>query len=113
MQYQINFVLSLLAESEFKNRNIMETNMQKPDNNLVWAILATVLCCLPFGIVAIIKSTQVDSFWAAGRYDEAVQAAADARKRCWVSVIVSVVVVVLYFLLIAGVAGLAVVGSQL
>ncbi len=109
MQYQMNFVLSLLAESEFKNRNIMETNMQKPDNNLVWAILATVLCCLPFGIVAIIKSTQVDSFWAAGRYDEAVQ----ARKWCWVSVIVSVVVVVLYFLLIAGVAGLAVVGSQL
>ena len=113
MQYQMNFVLSLLAESEFKNRNIMETNMQKPDNNLVWAILATVLCCLPFGIVAIIKSTQVDSFWAAGRYDEAVQAAADARKWCWVSVIVSVVVIVLYFLLIAGVAGLAVVGSQL
>ena len=113
MQYQMNFVLSLLAESEFKNRNIMETNMQKPDNNLVWAILATVLCCLPFGIVAIIKSTQVDSFWAAGRYDEAVQAAADARKWCWVSVIVSVVVIVLCFLLIAGVAGLAVVGSQL
>ena len=97
MQYQMNFVLSLLAESEFKNRNIMETNMQKPDNNLVWAILATVLCCLPFGIVAIIKSTQVDSFWAAGRYDEAVQAAADARKWCWVSVIVSVVVIVLIF----------------
>ena len=113
MQYQMNFVLSLLAESEFKNRNIMETNMQKPDNNLVWAILATVLCCLPFGIVAIIKSTQVDSFWAAGRYDEAVQAAADARKWCWVSVIVSVVVVVLYFLLIAGVGGLAVVGGEL
>jgi len=91
----------------------METNLQKPDNNLVWGILVTILCCLPFGIVAIIKSTQVDSFWAAGRYDEAVQAAADARKWCWVSVIVSVVVVVLYFLLIAGVAGLAVVGSQL
>ena len=66
MQYQMNFVLSLLAESEFKNRNIMETNMQKPDNNLVWAILATVLCCLPFGIVAIIKSTQVDSFCLGG-----------------------------------------------
>ena len=113
MQYQMNFVLSLLAESEFKNRNIMETNMQKPDNNLVWAILATVLCCLPFGIVAIIKSTQVDSFWAAGRYDEAVQAAPTPAKWCWVSVIVSVVVIVLYFLLIAGVAGLAVVGSQL
>lgn len=91
----------------------METNMQKPDNNLVWAILATVLCCLPFGIVAIVKSTQVDTFWAAGRYDEAVQAAADARKWCWISVITSAVVIVLYFLLVVGVAGLAVVGSQL
>ena len=30
-----------------------------PDNNLVWAILSTVLCCLPLGIVAIIKSTLV------------------------------------------------------
>lgn len=91
----------------------METNLQKPDNNLVWAILATVLCCLPFGIVAIIKSTQVDTFWAAGKHDEAVQAAADSRKWCWVSVITSLVVVVLYVLLVVGVAGLAVVGSQL
>ncbi len=31
-----------------------------PDNNLVWAILCTVLCCLPLGIVAIIKSTKVN-----------------------------------------------------
>ena len=29
-----------------------------PDNNLVWAILCTVLCCLPLGIVSIIKSTK-------------------------------------------------------
>lgn len=91
----------------------METNMQKPDNYLVWAILATVLCCLPFGIVAIIKASQVDSFWAAGKYDEAVLASADARKWCWISVITSVVVVVLYVLLFVGVAGLAVVGSQM
>ncbi|MDE6507337.1 MAG: CD225/dispanin family protein [Alistipes sp.] len=91
----------------------MEINMQKPDNNLVWAILATVLCCLPFGIVAIIKSTQVDTFWAAGKYDEAVQSAADSRKWCWISVITSLVVIVLYVLVVVGVAGLAVVGSQL
>ena len=58
----------------------MEPVMQKPDNGLVWAILSTVLCCLPFGIVAIIKATQVDTFWASGNFDAAYQAASDARK---------------------------------
>jgi len=33
-----------------------------PDNNLVWAILCTVMCCMPLGIVAIIKSTKVKRF---------------------------------------------------
>ena len=37
-----------------------------PDNKLVWSILVTIFCCLPFGIVAIIKSAEVNSKWAAG-----------------------------------------------
>lgn len=51
-----------------------------PDNNLVWAILATVFCCLPLGIVAIIKSTQVSGLWAQGQHAEAQRAADDAKK---------------------------------
>ncbi len=34
-----------------------------PDNNLVWAILVTVFCCLPLGIVSIVKSSQVNTLW--------------------------------------------------
>ena len=30
-----------------------------PDNNLVWAILVTVFCCLPLGIVSIVKNLLV------------------------------------------------------
>ncbi len=69
---------------------------QAPDNYLVWSILATVFCCLPFGIVAIVKSTQVSGLWAQGQYAEA-QASADAAKK-WVkwSVIAAVVSAVLY-----------------
>ena len=48
---------------------------QKPDNYLVWAILSTVLCCMPFGIVAILKASQVDTFWAQGNQAEAIEAA--------------------------------------
>lgn len=30
-----------------------------PDNYLVYSILTTLFCCLPFGIVGIVKSAQV------------------------------------------------------
>ena len=53
---------------------------QQPDNYLVWSILATLFCCLPLGIVAIVKSTQVSGLWAQGQYGEA-QAAADSAKK--------------------------------
>jgi hypothetical protein len=52
----------------------------QPDNYLVWAILVTVFCCLPLGIVSIVKSTQVSGLWAQGRYAEAYRASDDAKK---------------------------------
>ena len=67
-----------------------------PDNYLVWSILSTVLCCLPLGIVAIIKSTQVNTLWAQGQYDAALQSAADAKKFATWSAIGAAVVIVLY-----------------
>ena len=42
--------------------------MPKPDNNLVLAIFSTVCCCLPLGIVAIIKACSVNTLYAAGNY---------------------------------------------
>jgi hypothetical protein len=73
-----------------------------PDNNLVWAILVTVFCCLPFGIVSIVKSTQVSSLWAQGQFAEAHKAAADAKKwAIWgaiASVAVYVVVGIIYLI---------------
>ena len=52
----------------------------RPDNNLVWAILCTVLCCLPLGIVSIIKASSVNSLYDRGDYAGA-QAAADSAKK--------------------------------
>lgn len=39
------------------------TGDPRPPTQLVWAILATVLCCLPFGIV---YAAQVNTKWDAG-----------------------------------------------
>ena len=39
-----------------------------PPTNLVWAILATIFCCLPLGVVAIIYSTKVSQKYQQGDY---------------------------------------------
>jgi uncharacterized membrane protein YjfL (UPF0719 family) len=65
----------------------------------VWAILSTVLCCLPLGIVAIIKSTQVSGLWAQGQYAEAQKAAEDAKKFALWGAIAGVVVIVIYVII--------------
>ncbi len=80
---------------------------QKPDNNLVWAILTTVLCCMPLGIVAIIKATSVDSLWAGGHHQEAIAAAADAKKWALIGAGAGAVFIVVYtiFVVIMAFAG--------
>ena len=73
---------------------------REPDNYLVWAILCTVLCCLPFGIVSLVYSTKVSGLWSQGRYAEA-QAAADSAKK-WAIIgaivggVIAVIIVVLW-----------------
>ena len=37
-----------------------------PSTNMVWAIVATVLCCVPFGIVAIVYANKVTKLYKAG-----------------------------------------------
>jgi Interferon-induced transmembrane protein len=78
-----------------------------PDNNLVWAILSTVLCCLPLGIVSIIKSAKVKELWAAGNHEGAQKAADDAKKYAIWGAVIGLVALGLYVLLVVviGVAG--------
>src|ERR1700761_3908733 len=78
---------------------------QAPNSHLVWSILVTLFCCLPFGIVAIVKSSQVNGLWAQGRYAEA-QASADSAKQfvMW-SVIIGLVVDVIYIIVMVASGG--------
>lgn len=76
-----------------------------PDNKLVWSILVTLFCCLPFGVVAIIKSAEVNSKWNAGDAAGAQQAADEAGKWIKWSVVVGVISIILaviaWFLFVA------------
>lgn len=51
-----------------------------PPTYLVWAILSTLCCCLPTGIVAIIYASKVSSLYMRGDYYGAVAA---SEKACW------------------------------
>lgn len=77
-------------------------------NNLVWAILSTLLCCLPLGIVSIVYATQVDGLRAAGDIVGARAAADKARFWAILSAVLVPVLLVLWFVLFGG---LAVLGS--
>lgn len=97
---------------EVINQNPQTSDVQrpafpKPDDFLPWAILSTLFCCLPFGIVAIIRSTQVNNYWTQGKYDEAATAAADARKWTYWAAGSALAVWVIYLLCILLGAGIA------
>lgn len=77
--------------------------MAKPDNLMVWSILATVLCCLPLGIVAIVYSNKVDNLWYAKDYAGAAEAAKNAKTFCFISLGVGLVFSVIYmFVMLVG-----------
>ena len=50
----------------------------KPDNNMVLAIACTVCCCLPLGIVGIIKASKVNGLYLTKQYEAAALMAQDA-----------------------------------
>jgi hypothetical protein len=54
-------------------------------NYLVFAILATVLCCLPAGIPAIVYAAQVNGKLQAGDIAGAQLASKNAKMWCWIS----------------------------
>lgn len=56
----------------------------KIENHLVGAILTTLCCCMPFGIVALVFAAQVSSRLAAG--DVAGAQAASNKARTWIIV---------------------------
>ncbi|MGI9525566.1 MAG: CD225/dispanin family protein [Weeksellaceae bacterium] len=80
-----------------ENHNIQANT--PPENNLIWAILSTVFCCLPTGIYAIIKASEVNSKWNAGDYVGAQQAADDAKKWSIYGAVAGFIVGIIYFVL--------------
>jgi Interferon-induced transmembrane protein len=66
----------------------MQSN--KVPNYLPQAILSTIFCCQPIGIVAIVYAAQVNGKQEAGDYEGAIKASDNAKKWCWISFAVGI-----------------------
>ncbi|MEA5596170.1 CD225/dispanin family protein [Rivularia sp. UHCC 0363] len=73
---------------------------QNVPNYLPQAILSTIFCCLPFGIVAIVYAAQVNSKLAAGDYEGALSSSKSAKLWTWVSFGSGLAFIILYVILI-------------
>lgn len=82
----------------------------RPKNWLVESILVTLFCCLPFGIVGIVNSANVNSRFDAGDLMGAEKASKEAGKWTKIGFFIGLAGIVIY-LLIWLVFGIALFGA--
>ncbi|MDR3002113.1 MAG: CD225/dispanin family protein [Fibromonadaceae bacterium] len=59
-----------------------------PKNGLVWAILTTICCCSPLGIIGIVNAFKVGSRYKLGDYEGAEKASKNVKK--WIIIVLSI-----------------------
>ncbi len=78
----------------------MENRPKRPNSYLALAIISTILCCLPLGIVSIVYATKVNSSYEDGNYELAEKSSKNAKTWGLVSVGIGVVGIVLYMVFV-------------
>lgn len=83
-------------------------------NYLVPAILTTLFCCLPLGIVSIVYAAQVDSKVSAGDRAGALEASRNAKRWAWISfgTGIGIIVLIVAFYLVLIIIGIALGGNN-
>lgn len=74
-----------------------------PKTWLVESILATLLCCLPFGIVGIVYASKVSTSYLMGNYALAQKQSDDAKKWTLISVLAglaSIIISIIYYAIV-------------
>ena len=75
-----------------------------PNSGMVKAILSTLFCCLPLGIVSIVYASKVNGLWISGNHAAAMDAANSSKSWSTWAIISGLVIFVVYIILaVAGV----------
>jgi hypothetical protein len=103
---QQSFDLPSVTNQNFGNQQGMPKG-EKPNNYLVWAIIATVVgfcSCLPLitGIISIVYATNVDKEWNQGNVDGAQKASEKAKL--FVIITAALIVIMFVINMISGLA---------
>ncbi len=75
----------------------MENKPTRPGNYLAFAIISTILCCLPAGIVSIVYAAKVNGLYDDGHYDQAERASKNAKTWAIVSAVAGFVAIGIMF----------------
>jgi hypothetical protein len=75
----------------YDDRDIRGGGGEDIPNYLTQAILVTLCCCVPFGIVAIVNASKVNSLVQAGDYRAAREASDEAKKWCMIGFILGLI----------------------
>ncbi len=87
------------------------SNQTPPKSWLLESILATLFCCLPFGIVGIVNASKVEARFYAGDLAGAQRYSEEAKKWTLISVVLALVGLGAYFILVF-IAGVSLFSSQ-
>jgi hypothetical protein len=68
-------------------------SLKQPPTHMASAILATLLCCLPLGIVAIVYASKLTALYQAGHYHGALEASSKAKFWSNMSVLVVLLII--------------------
>jgi len=111
---------SQTPENQFSsNAYNNEITQVKPENNLVLAIVGTIIgfyspfCCIGVipGIIAIVMSTQVDSKYAAGDFAGAESAAKNAKTLAYIALALGIIGLIIKIIQIVFFGGMAAIES--
>lgn len=86
------------AASAYSAGTANNTKPAKPNNNLIFAIVTTILCCIPLGAVAIYYAYQSDLAYNAGDLQAAESNGKKARNWSIASVVLGAIGAIIYYM---------------
>lgn len=100
---QQNYQQQNYQQQNYQQQGYQQQNdsyVAPPSSNLVWGILTTLFCCLPFGIVSIVYASKVESLWSIGQREAAYDASNKAKKWAIWAALSAVILWVIYIFVI-------------